>query len=316
MHTALYLLFNEGYFSTADKPILREICRDAMLLTQLLAEPPAIATSDTLRCSRSCASTPRGSSRGMDEEGRLIPLDQQDRRDGIAALIRRGFACLARSARDGRGPATRYHLEAAIAARHCSAATFERTDWVSICRLYDRLLDMAPSPMVALNRAVAVSYRDGAGRCDSDGRALHVGGRCRTLTSWPPCSRTCTRAPARRSARGCFWTTRSPRAHATRTGLDRPADRTRAGSARPLHYLQDWPHDDLPPGCSEGTARLREFGGLGERLRLNHRIAADELLHLGHRRVRVKALTVAGQHRAARGQRRPGLRRWPEPRAA
>ena len=57
--------------------------------------------------------------------------------------------------------AGRYHLEAAIAARHCSASTFDATDWVSICNLYDRLLDVAPSPMVELNRAVAISYRDG-----------------------------------------------------------------------------------------------------------------------------------------------------------
>ncbi len=78
-----------------------------------------------------------------------------------AALIQRGFACLARSAGMEAVTATRYHLEAAIAARHCSAASFEATDWASICRLYDRLLDVDGSPMVALNRAVALSYRDG-----------------------------------------------------------------------------------------------------------------------------------------------------------
>jgi RNA polymerase sigma-70 factor (ECF subfamily) len=57
--------------------------------------------------------------------------------------------------------ATRYHLEAAIASRHCTAKSFEDTDWHSICHLYDRLLEVAPSPMVELNRAVAISYRDG-----------------------------------------------------------------------------------------------------------------------------------------------------------
>jgi len=57
--------------------------------------------------------------------------------------------------------ATRFHLEAAIAARHCEAATFDDTDWPSICSLYDRLLEIDQSPMVEVNRAVAISFRDG-----------------------------------------------------------------------------------------------------------------------------------------------------------
>jgi RNA polymerase sigma-70 factor (ECF subfamily) len=57
--------------------------------------------------------------------------------------------------------ATRFHLEAAIAARHCETATFDETDWGSICRLYDRLIEVDGSPMARLNRAVAISFRDG-----------------------------------------------------------------------------------------------------------------------------------------------------------
>jgi RNA polymerase sigma-70 factor (ECF subfamily) len=57
--------------------------------------------------------------------------------------------------------ASRYHLEAAIAARHCAARAFAETDWASICSLYDRLLELGPSPLAELNRAVALSYRDG-----------------------------------------------------------------------------------------------------------------------------------------------------------
>jgi len=160
VHTALYLLFNEGYFSTTDKPILRELCRDAMLLTGLLAEHPAIATSDTIALiALMCFNAARLESR-LDDEGHLVPLDQQNRSRWDAGLIRAGFVHLARSAEMDAVMASRYHLEAAIAARHCSAATFEKTDWVSICHLYDRLLEVSPSPMVALNRAVAVSYRD------------------------------------------------------------------------------------------------------------------------------------------------------------
>ncbi len=79
VHTALYLLFNEGYLSTDDQPILRELCRDAMLLTQLLVDHPAIAASDTVALlALMCFNAARLDSR-MDDEGRLVPLDRQDR---------------------------------------------------------------------------------------------------------------------------------------------------------------------------------------------------------------------------------------------
>jgi RNA polymerase sigma-70 factor (ECF subfamily) len=72
--------------------------------------------------------------------------------------------------------AGRYHLEAAIAARHCEAPDFAATDWRSICSLYDRLLEAAPSPAVALNRAVAISYRDGAAAALPVVEAIHAEG--------------------------------------------------------------------------------------------------------------------------------------------
>jgi RNA polymerase sigma-70 factor (ECF subfamily) len=97
----------------------------------------------------------------IDADGRLVPLDQQDRSRWDRALIQQGFGYLARSSTMEAVAATRFHLEAAIAARHCEAATFERTDWASICGLYDRLAEIDPSPMVELNRAVAISFRDG-----------------------------------------------------------------------------------------------------------------------------------------------------------
>ena len=160
-HMALYLLFNEGHLSTADQPILRELCRDAMALTQLLADDPAIATSDTMALlALMCFNAARLESR-LDDEGRLIPLDRQDRSLWDQALIQHGYRYLVRSSQTDAVVASRYHLEAAIAARHCSAPAFEDTDWVSICHLYDRLLEIDNSPLVALNRAVAVSYRDG-----------------------------------------------------------------------------------------------------------------------------------------------------------
>jgi RNA polymerase sigma-70 factor (ECF subfamily) len=160
-HAALYLLFNEGHLSTGEEPIRRELCRDAMYLTQLLADEPALCTSDTLALlALMCLHAARLDSR-VDAEGGVVPLDRQDRSRWDRALIARGFECLVRASRMGTTVASRYHLEAAIAARHCGARDFAETDWGSICSLYDRLLEVAPSPLTELNRAVALSYRDG-----------------------------------------------------------------------------------------------------------------------------------------------------------
>jgi predicted RNA polymerase sigma factor len=161
VHTSLYLLFNEGYLSTSDKPILRELCRDAMLLARLLVDESSLANSQTVALlALMCLTTARFDAR-IDDDGRLVPLDQQDRSRWDRSLIRQGYDYLARSSTMEAVAATRFHLEAAIAARHCEAATFDQTDWRSISSLYDRLFEIDPSPMVELNRAVAISYRDG-----------------------------------------------------------------------------------------------------------------------------------------------------------
>ncbi|HET9264935.1 MAG TPA: sigma-70 family RNA polymerase sigma factor [Vicinamibacterales bacterium] len=161
VHTALYLLFNEGHLSTGDKPLLRELCRDAMLLVKLIIDESSFATSQTVALmALMCFTAARFDAR-VDESGRLIPLDQQDRSRWDTSLIRQGFAYLWRSSGMEATAATRFHLEAAIAARHCETATFDETDWGSICRLYDRLIEVDGSPMARLNRAVAISFRDG-----------------------------------------------------------------------------------------------------------------------------------------------------------
>ncbi|MFW6084079.1 MAG: RNA polymerase sigma factor [Gemmatimonadota bacterium] len=161
VHTVLYLLFNEGYHSTGEDPIVRELCRDAMSLTKLLADEPSVASSGTVALlALMCFNAARLDSRA-DDDGRLVPLDEQDRSLWDRDLIGQGFALLRRSSGMGTVRAGRYHLEAAIAARHCQAETFDATDWPSICHLYDRLLDVAPSPTTRLNRAVAISYRSG-----------------------------------------------------------------------------------------------------------------------------------------------------------
>lgn len=161
VHTVLYLLFNEGYFSTTDRPILEDVCRDAMSLTRLLVAEPSLSDSNTVALlALMCFAAARQESR-IDDQGRLVPLDRQDRSTWDVALINEGFTQLQRSSEMEALRAGRYHLEAAIAARHCSAASFEETDWASICNLYDRLLEVMPSALTRLNRAVAISYRSG-----------------------------------------------------------------------------------------------------------------------------------------------------------
>ncbi len=177
VHTALYLLFNEGHLSATEKPILRELCRDAMLLTQLLVDESSVSNSQTVALlALMCFNAARLESR-LDEDGHLVPLDQQDRSRWDSALVQRGYTYLRRSSQMESVAATRYHLEAAIASLHCSATTFHETDWVSICRLYDRLLEVAPSPVVELNRAVALSYRDGPSSAIPIVEAIRTAGR-------------------------------------------------------------------------------------------------------------------------------------------
>ena len=93
-----------------------------------------------------------------DARGDLIPLDEQDRSRWDAALNARGLAALAEAS---AGAPSEMHLEAAIAAQHAMAPSVEATDWPAIVTLYDRLAVMRPSPVVALNRAVAVGFAHG-----------------------------------------------------------------------------------------------------------------------------------------------------------
>lgn len=176
-HAALYLLFNEGHLSTDDEPIRRELCFAAMELTQLVADEPSLCSSDTLGLlALMCFQAARMDSR-LDENGDVVPLDRQDRSRWDRALIGRGYACLVRASQMEAVVASRYHLEAAIAARHCEAREFAETDWASICSLYDRLVELAPSPLAELNRAVALSYRDGARAAIPAVEALRASGR-------------------------------------------------------------------------------------------------------------------------------------------
>ena len=160
---ALYLLFNEGYHGASAESVVRiDLCTEAMRLTSLLREyPPADSPETTALAALMWLHAARLPAR-VDAAGDLNPLLEQDRSRWDARLVAEGIALLERSA---AGPeVTAYHVEAAIAAAHASASSLEDTDWTSIVSLYNRLMTIAPSPVVALNRAIAVAQRDGAER--------------------------------------------------------------------------------------------------------------------------------------------------------
>jgi RNA polymerase sigma factor (sigma-70 family) len=157
----VYLIFNEGYAATGGDDWTRpELCREAMRLGRVLsgllpaeAEVHGLVALMELQASRLPART------GPDGEPVLLP--DQDRRRWDRALIRHGLAALAAAEEHGGGP---YTLQAAIAACHARAARAEDTDWPRIAALYEVLAHLQPTPVVLLNRAVAVGFAGEPGR--------------------------------------------------------------------------------------------------------------------------------------------------------
>jgi len=177
---ALYLLFNEGYHGASEAAVRVELCRESLRLTALLLEhPPAATPAIHALGALFCLHAARLPAR-IDAAGDLSALADQDRSLWDARLIAEGLALFERSASGNELSA--YHLEAAIAAAHAAARSIADTDWASIAQLYDRLLSVAPSPVVALNRAIAVGERDGAERGLAELRAIADRDR---LTKYP-----------------------------------------------------------------------------------------------------------------------------------
>jgi RNA polymerase sigma factor (sigma-70 family) len=160
VHRALYLTFNEGYHGASrELPVRAELCRESMRLAELLLENTRVARPETYAlCALMHLHAARLPAR-VDGAGNLVQLEQQDRALWDRALIVRGNELLDRAAAGHE--LSDYHVEAAIASLHSSAATQTDTDWDRILWLYDILLRIRPSPVVALNRAIAVAQRDG-----------------------------------------------------------------------------------------------------------------------------------------------------------
>jgi RNA polymerase sigma factor (sigma-70 family) len=159
----LYLLFNEGYHgASAEFAVRAELCQEAMRLAALLLQHPLGATASSYALSAlMCLNKARLPAR-LDASGKLNSLLDQDRSLWDQNLVSEGLQLLDLSAKGSE--LSEYHLEAAIAAVHATAPSMRDTDWAEIVSLYDTLMGIRPTPIVALNRAIAVGQRDGPER--------------------------------------------------------------------------------------------------------------------------------------------------------
>ena len=152
MCTAIYLLYNEGYHATHSNHLIRkDLCLEAMRLCKLLLIRFSNHTQVPALMSLMCFHTARFDSR-IDDGGALVIFHEQDRQIWNRELIQSGLYYLSEAARGD--VVNSYHLEASIAAQHCLAPSFERTNWACIESLYQRLYQLKPNPLILLNLAI------------------------------------------------------------------------------------------------------------------------------------------------------------------
>jgi RNA polymerase sigma-70 factor (ECF subfamily) len=157
---ALYLMFNEGYAATAGDQLIRDdVAFEAIRLTRMLASHPATGCPRVWALLALMALHAARFPARVDSDGTLFLLREQDRSKWDRALVAEGLRALAQSATGEE--VTPLHLEAGIAACHAAAASWEVTDWWQIRALYDDLLSLTNSPVVAVNRAIAISRLEG-----------------------------------------------------------------------------------------------------------------------------------------------------------
>jgi len=153
---SLYLLFNEGYKASSGENLVREeLCEEAIRLAELLVAHPVGNQPRTHALLALMLFNAARNSTRLDRDGNLLRLQEQDRTRWNQSMIGRGMFHFAKSATGDE--LSEYHLQAGIAACHCAAKDYESTDWQKILSLYDRLAEFDQSPVVALNRAVAIA---------------------------------------------------------------------------------------------------------------------------------------------------------------
>jgi len=157
---ALYLLFNEGYKASDGESLVREeLCREAIRLTGLLVAHPVGNQPKTHALLALMLLAAARLSTRVDAEGNILLLKEQDRSAWDSGLIAQGLLHLTQAAAGDE--VSEFHLQAGIAACHCTAADYQSTDWNRILSLYDQLIAINHSPVIALNRAVVIAQVHG-----------------------------------------------------------------------------------------------------------------------------------------------------------
>jgi RNA polymerase sigma-70 factor (ECF subfamily) len=157
----IYLLFNEGYSASQGNDLIRyELCEEAIRLTDMILGNPSFKEKACVYALQALMqlNASRFKAR-QDAGGNILTLEEQDRSLWDHSLMQGGFINLEKAA--SYKELSRFHILAAISAYHCAAIKYEMTDWKSILALYDRLLEIDRSPLVLLNRAIAVSKVEG-----------------------------------------------------------------------------------------------------------------------------------------------------------